>query len=1025
MSEFAYSGQESSNTIGEAELFALDPETLLNEQNFQVAEQLVESFNDGGSNFEFITDLANQLNNLYGNKGGEAEYPYVINDAVNGGSTGDEAYAMVEGTASTEVTERYIGSMECEVLTSTELEDAGPLIPGGDVVMAKFAMDDIQVQVLNYDEFHKIGHIPKTTAAWLSPLMESPQVKIVAHLPNQLDDNLAIIIKFYLLLSPGTFEVVVEPQEHNSLQHLAAALHKQLQDLVPVTIKPRSSFFSVENGSSSLFRPSPFNDRKRELAVSLPNIPYEPMKRFKPGAELISDPELSKTAKHPGQDPALGQEIQAWLENLHTRQTELEEMEPSPNLNLTLRSYQKQALGWMVSRERSSSELMQLTEDAKKQLPPPWKEYTTNTGLKYYFNPETQVTTWDFPEQTVHAKQENVHLTVRGGILADQMGMGKTIEVLSLMLTNTFREPDGEASSLEEPKPFTEDTLCKTNLVVCPLSVLMQWLEEIKNHTKPGKISIYVYHGIQRNRDPEFLAKHDVVITTYSTLAAELPSEKKGKRPRKPETPALLKMKWFRVILDEAHTIKDRSTRTAKAAFALNAERRWCVTGTPIQNKLDDLFSLLHFLQVEPYGEYNQWNQLIMKPIRNKDETGFAILQGILETILLRRTKDQRINGVPIVLLPPRIVKLRSYYFREEEDDFYQSLWSQSKTKFNAYIRAGSVLKNYAHILELLLRLRQACNHPYLVLNSKRTGPQDVSKIVQRYQAEVNSGNQIACNRLRDIIAAWADEECVLCLESMEEPVVTPCGHLFCKACILRHLHSGLDSSCATCSQRVRPEELIALPKREKPLLDLSLPGAESNENSGDGDLAQDRPLKSMMANVWKSSTKIDALMQELTSVIQQDPTIKSIVFSQWTSMLDLVEIPMKALGIKFVRLDGSMSQNQREASIRFFRSDPDIKVFLVSMKAGGLGLNLTSASHVFLLDPWWNPATEDQAIDRVHRLGQSRPVIVTRFVIQGTIEERILELQEKKKMLAQGVMMKSKELRQIRIDELRLLFRD
>eukprot|EP01089_Gocevia_fonbrunei_P004241 TRINITY_DN14260_c0_g1_i2.p1 TRINITY_DN14260_c0_g1~~TRINITY_DN14260_c0_g1_i2.p1 ORF type:complete len:152 (-),score=30.77 TRINITY_DN14260_c0_g1_i2:93-548(-) len=142
----------------------------------------------------------------------------------------------------------------------------------------------------------------------------------------------------------------------------------------------------------------------------------------------------------------------------------------------------------------------------------------------------------------------------------------------------------------------------------------------------------------------------------------------------------------------------------------------------------------------------------------------------------------------------------------------------------------------------------------------------------------------------------------------------------------------------------------------------------------------------STMGMGWKSSTKIDALMRELTEMTARDWTLKSIVFSQWTSMLDLVEKPLALCGLKFVRLDGSMSQAQREASIKSFRTDPEIKVFLVSMKAGGLGLNLTSASHVFLLDPWWNPATEDQAIDRVHRLGQKRPVIVTRFVIKDSI---------------------------------------
>lgn len=176
----------------------------------------------------------------------------------------------------------------------------------------------------------------------------------------------------------------------------------------------------------------------------------------------------------------------------------------------------------------------------------------------------------------------------------------------------------------------------------------------------------------------------------------------------------------------------------------------------------------------------------------------------------------------------------------------------------------------------------------------------------------------------------------------------------------------------------------------------------------------------------WRSSTKIEALLQELTNLHRSDPSIKSIVFSQWTSMLDIVEEPLRQCRIRFVRLDGSMVQAHRVAAIRTFAQDPSVTVFLISMKAGGLGLNLVSASHVFLLDPWWNPATEQQAIDRVHRMGQVRPVVVTRFIIRGTIEERILELQEKKRRLAQGALMvHSKELRQIRLDELRLLFRD
>lgn len=149
---------------------------------------------------------------------------------------------------------------------------------------------------------------------------------------------------------------------------------------------------------------------------------------------------------------------------------------------------------------------------------------------------------------------------------------------------------------------------------------------------------MYIYHGTERSKDPEFLSQHDIVLTTFATLATELAitaTDVNG---------PLLKVNWYRVVLDEAHTIKDRTTRTAKAAFALQGPRRWAVTGTPIQNKLNELFSLFHFLQLQPYGDYLWWNNVIMKPIRNRDERGLERLRSILSSILLRRTKDQKVR---------------------------------------------------------------------------------------------------------------------------------------------------------------------------------------------------------------------------------------------------------------------------------------------------------------------------------------------------------------------------------------------
>ncbi len=160
--------------------------------------------------------------------------------------------------------------------------------------------------------------------------------------------------------------------------------------------------------------------------------------------------------------------------------------------------------------------------------------------------------------------------------------------------------------------------------------------------------------------------------------------------------------------------------------------------------------------------------------------------------------------------------------------------------------------------------------------------------------------------------------------------------------------------------------------------------------------------------------------------VWRKDEEAKVIIFSQWTSMLNLLEKTLSIKGHRFVRLDGGMSQSQRDCNIATFCNDPSVKIFLISIKAGGVGLNLIVANVVFIVDPWWNAASENQAIDRVHRLGQQKPVFVFRLLIENSIEERIIELQQRKNLLVHNALGKTtKDLKQLRLEELRLLFRD
>lgn len=982
--------------------------------------------NPQGETTNFIARLSSSLNMRFGNE--DEKETNVKNEERNPRETETYSPMTIDGMEeqNRDIFLGLFGSELIEIpLTSHQI---ARLNPGEEL---RFERDRMRHDgnAIRIDSvcFKSLGYLPYHIINWLTPLLDAGHIRVSSQLvtnsSKRSSPHISISVNVFLRKNQKRLNLD-SVQARQMWLGLAKAIGMTITDLI-------AQLHRVKNMKDS---------SDRDTMTSSGGI-----KRSHEGLPSV-------TAKRPraydgiptGAEVPIEQHLDRLFSNL-SKKAPLPEMEPDSLLKPTLRPYQKQALGWMVQRERDPKAF----PPTEGTLPPPWREYQTADGKKYFHNPSTGVTTWNPP-----MREPDDRVTVRGGILADEMGMGKTIEMLALLVTNRpnvqheekaaglfsstssfvanlsssaddVEQDDAMDQTSSPSSPVSPSSFPKTTLIVCPLSVLQQWHEEIGNHTG-GALSVYVYHGASRTRDPNFLSSHDVVLTTFATLAAEVPpdSSKTPKRTSKVEKAALLETEWFRVILDEAHTIKDRNTRTAKASFALKAERRWAVTGTPIQNKMDDLFSLLHFLKVDPYGEWTWWSKIIMKPIRNREEHGFSRLQSVLETILLRRTKDQKVNDAPIVSLPPKVINIRKITCRPDEEEFYQNLWNSSKSQFQNLEASGRVLENYAHILELLLRLRQACDHPLLARKSTANSPNLNLKNLARMIKE----SPDALPRMKQLVSNgvdYEDEACAICFESVENAAMGPCGHIYCKGCIETHVSNSPQGTL----------DLNQVP--DCPICRCSLQGGymlipkKPETNSGGSN------QKKFNRDNWLPSSKIDALMQELTSLPQEEG-IKSIVFSQWTSMLDMVEIPLGLHGIKFVRLDGAMSQTQRERSVNSFRNDPNVKVFLISMKAGGLGLNLVAGSNVYLLDPWWNPATEDQAIDRVHRLGQTRRKIacnfptnfvavhVTRFIIKDSIEERIMELQDRKKMMAQGALgMNSKELRQIRLDELRLLFRD
>ncbi|KAM0802864.1 P-loop containing nucleoside triphosphate hydrolase protein [Usnea florida] len=529
-----------------------------------------------------------------------------------------------------------------------------------------------------------------------------------------------------------------------------------------------------------------------------------------------------------------------------------------------------------------------------------------------------------------------------------------------------------------------------------PPVALMQWQNEINEYTD-GKLRVLIHHNSNpkiKNMKLKELRGFDIIMISYSGLESVYRKESKGwKRDDGliKENSKIHAIKYHRLILDEAHNIKTRTTGVAKACFALEADHKWCLSGTPVQNRIGEFFSLLRFLQITPFACYFckkcpcaelHWTQNEAKKCTTCDHTGFdhvsifnqellnPITQGedhelrraalrklrlVTDRIMLRRMKRDHTASME---LPPKEVIIHNEFFGEIERDFSSSIMSNTTRQFDTYVSRGVMLNNYANIFGLIMQMRQVANHPDLILKKHAQGGQNVLV-------------------------------CSICDETAEEPIRSRCHHEFCRKCAKDYVKSFEDES---------PD----CPRCHIPLtIDFDQPDIEQDEDN----VKKSSIINRIKMEDWTSSTKIEMLVYDLYKLRSQKQTHKSIVFSQFTSMLQLVEWRLRRAGFNTVMLDGSMSPVQRQKSIEYFMNNTDVEVFLVSLKAGGVALNLTEASRVFIIDPWWNPAAEWQSADRCHRIGQKRPCVITRLCIEDSVESRMVMLQEKKANMINGTI--------------------
>uniref|UniRef100_A0A8C8RCB7 Transcription termination factor 2 n=1 Tax=Pelusios castaneus TaxID=367368 RepID=A0A8C8RCB7_9SAUR len=567
-----------------------------------------------------------------------------------------------------------------------------------------------------------------------------------------------------------------------------------------------------------------------------------------------------------------------------------------------------------------------------------------------------------------------------GGILADDMGLGKTLTMIALILAQKRLEKGKGKEKKSEMWLSKHDSsvfLSCGTLIVCPASLIHHWKKEVERYVSSGRLRICLYHGPTRNKHAEALSEYDIVVTTYSLLSKEIPTKKEeGEDTSCPYSP-LLQVAWARIILDEAHNIKNPKVQTSIAVCKLRASARWAVTGTPIQNNLLDMYSLLRFLRCSPFDELKLWK----KQVDNSTKKGGERLSILTRSLLLRRTKDQLDStGRPLVSLPERHTQLHRLKLSEDEQSVYNVLFARSRSTLQSYLKRKE--EQMSHCRE-------------------NSGGNPFDKVVQEFGTSQKDS---------------------LAVGSQSDSPVSSTVHVLSMLLRLRQCCCHLSLLKALDQANLNSEGLSL--SLEEQLNALTLSELQSPDTKSTVYL-NGKVFSTDLFEITRESTKLSHLLAELKTIQSHPKSQKCVIVSQWTSMLKVVAVHLEHQGLRYATVDGSVNPKQRMDVVEEFNNNPKgPQVMLISLLAGGVGLNLTGGNHLFLLDMHWNPALEDQACDRIYRVGQKSDVVIHRFVCEGTVEEKISELQAKKKDLAQQVLAGTGDsFTKLTLADLRILF--
>ncbi|KIX07722.1 uncharacterized protein Z518_02376 [Rhinocladiella mackenziei CBS 650.93] len=608
------------------------------------------------------------------------------------------------------------------------------------------------------------------------------------------------------------------------------------------------------------------------------------------------------------------------------RNSRLKMVEGDSRLKTLLMDHQKKALDFMMQREKGPVE-------SEFSL---WVPDKSDPEIEAFQHVITKSKSLVKPDET------------GGGILADEMGMGKSLSLLALVtktLENAYTWQSGDDKS-PTTFEFSYLTTSRATLILVPSALLLnEWRSEIEKHVD-GSLKVTTYHGKYRCRKIPEIADSDIVLTTYHTLATESAA---GPVDRKS---LLHQVAWYRIVLDEAHIIRRKETTFYQTVSDLEGRFRWCLTGTPIQNKLDDIGNLFAFIRAQPFEKVAEFRRWIALPWDQGQTHALASerLVRLIDSVCLRRSRG-------LLHLPSITEQLRPLSFSSEERNQYE----QTKRRMSRALqqRAGEIdRKNTFGLFHAQLQLRILCNHgtfqdPY---SWTRRNMQ-----VEREDAYYLFGRtkQVKCSSCKQAMPALSTNQ-------VYRTFTETCAHVLCDECLeepsqdFGHNESTRKVSCPICSAqngRITGRSNHSLEPKTGKNQDLVTHGY---------------------------STKINALMSDLQQGLD---STKSIIFSCWTTTLDLIEKHLKDNNIKFGRIDGDSAVSCRQDILHLFSVSDSVRVLIMTTGTGAVGLNLAAANRIFIVEPQWNPSIENQAIGRAERLGQRQHVQVIRYVIKDTVE--------------------------------------